>query len=107
MCTPASWIPASWLPGLTSQIRRSSASVGANIAEGYGLGSTGNYLRHLKIAVGSLAETEYHIELSHDLAYISDQDYARLSELIREAGYLLSRLKAAIERNTHQKPQKS
>ena len=92
--------------GLTSQIRRSSASVGANIAEGYGLGSAGNYLRHLKIAVGSLAETEYHIELAHDLAYISTEDYLRLSELIREVGYLLSRLKTAIEHNTHQKPQK-
>jgi four helix bundle protein len=79
--------------GLTSQIRRSSASVGTNIAEGYALGSAPNYLRHLKITTGSLAETEYHIELAHDLAYISDQDYAQLSDLIREAGYLLSRLK--------------
>jgi four helix bundle protein len=90
--------------GLTSQIRRSAASVGANIAEGYALGTAPNYLRHLNIAVGSLAETEYHIELAHDLGYVSDEDYAQLSELTREVGYLLSRLKAAIERNTHQKP---
>ncbi len=101
--------------GLTSQIRRTAASVGANIAEGYALGSSANYLRHLNIAIGSLAETEYHIELAHDLCYLSDGDHTQLCDLTSEVGYLLSRLKAAIERNTHlvpplpqvpQKPQK-
>lgn len=91
--------------GLTSQIRRSAGSVGANIAEGYALGSSSNYLRHLNIAVGSLAETEYHLELAHDLTYISDTDYAQLSALTNEVGYLLSRLKASIARNLHQEPQ--
>lgn len=92
--------------GLTSQIRRSAASVGANIAEGYALGSTANYLRHLSIAVGSLAETEYHLELAHDLSYLIDEDYSRLCTLLNEIGYLLSRLKASIERKSHQTPQK-
>ncbi|NJC96509.1 MAG: hypothetical protein C3F07_07895 [Anaerolineales bacterium] len=40
--------------GLTSQMRRSTVSVEANIAEGYALGSGPNYLRHLKISVGHL-----------------------------------------------------
>ena len=98
--------PRHELFGLTSQIRHSSASVGANIAEGYALGSSANYLRHLNIAVGSLAETEYHLELAHDLFYLIDEDYVQLCNLAGEVGYLLSRLKASIERNTPQIPQK-
>jgi len=98
--------PRNELFGLTSQIRRSAASVGANIAEGYALGSSANYLRHLNIAIGSLAETEYHLELAHDLSFLVNDDYVQLCNLTNEVGYLLSRLKASIERNTHQEPQK-
>jgi four helix bundle protein len=93
--------PRHELFGLTNQIRRSATSIGANIAEGYALGSSANYLRHLNIAVGSLAETEYHLELAHDLGYLADADYDRLTDLTREVGYLLSRLKASIARNIH------
>jgi four helix bundle protein len=98
--------PRTEIFGLTSQVRRSASSVAANIAEGYALGSSANYLRHLNIAVGSLAETEYHLELAHDLCYLTDGDYVELCGLANEVGYLLSRLKASIERNTHQVPQK-
>ncbi len=90
--------------GLTSQIRRSAVSVEANIAEGYALGTSPNYLRHLNIAVGSLAETESHIEIAHDLGYIPDATYEKLTDKAREVGYLLSRLKTSIEQNRHQKP---
>jgi four helix bundle protein len=96
--------PRHELFGLTSQIRRSAASIGANIAEGYALGSSANYFRHLNISVGSLAETEYHLELAHDLGYPPDIDYTQLIDLASEVGYLISRLKASIERNTNQKP---
>lgn len=85
--------------GLTSQIRRSAVSVEANIAEGYALGTGPNYLRHLNISVGSLAETESHIEIAHDLGYLSDVSYEKLTEKAREVGYLLSRLKSSIESN--------
>jgi four helix bundle protein len=90
--------------GLTSQIRRSAVSVGANIAEGYALGTAPNYLRHLNISVGSLAETESHLEIAHDLEYLSDATYASLTEKAQEVGYLLSRLKTSIQNNTHHKP---
>ncbi len=90
--------------GLTSQIRRASVSVESNIAEGNALGTAPNYLRHLNISVGSLAETECQTEIAHDLHYLEDKDYAHLTELARETGYLLSRLKAGIERNTSKKP---
>lgn len=49
------------LYGLTSQIRRAATSVAANIAEGYGRDSTGNYQQFLRVAQGSLKEFETHL----------------------------------------------
>lgn len=40
--------------GLTSQIRRSSTSIAANIAEGHGRENTGSFIQFLRMAQGSL-----------------------------------------------------
>ncbi|HTV68925.1 MAG TPA: four helix bundle protein [Rhizobiaceae bacterium] len=53
--------PNSEMYGLTSQIRRSSTSISANIAEGYGRDSRGAYVQFLRIAQGSLKELETHL----------------------------------------------
>ncbi len=50
--------------GLTSQIRRSAASVAANIAEGHGLENTRSFIHQLRIAQGSLKELETHLLLA-------------------------------------------
>jgi four helix bundle protein len=50
--------PADERYGMISQIRRSAASVPANIAEGYGRESPGAYAQHLRVAQGSLKEFE-------------------------------------------------
>ena len=42
--------------GLTSQMRRCSASLGANIAEGYGKKGNGEFQRFLQIASGSASD---------------------------------------------------
>jgi four helix bundle protein len=56
--------PKEELYGMTSQIRRSAASVAANIAEGYGRRTRGEYIQFLYIAQGSLKELETHLLLS-------------------------------------------
>ena len=50
--------------GLSSQIKRSASSVPANIAEGYGVENTRAFIRHLRIAQGSLKELETHLLLA-------------------------------------------
>ncbi len=50
--------------GLTSQIRRSAASVPANVAEGHGRENTGSFIQYLRIAQGLLKELETHLILA-------------------------------------------
>ena len=68
--------------GLTSQVRRASYSVPANISEGSGRDSNKDYLRFLFIALASLKETEYFLLLARDLEYLPQEDYDRLSETV-------------------------
>jgi len=71
--------PPEELYGLTSQLRRSAASVGANIAEGCGRRSDGEMARFLQIARGSASETEYHVLLARDLRYLREEECRELS----------------------------
>jgi four helix bundle protein len=53
-------LPRLELYGLTSQIRRSAAAIGANIAEGCGKRGNAEFQRYLQIAAGSASELDYH-----------------------------------------------
>ncbi len=65
--------------GLTSQMRRCSASIGANIAEGTCRKGDIEFGRFLQIAMGSASELEYHLLLAKDLDLLKDADYERLA----------------------------
>ncbi len=78
--------PKEELFGLTSQIRRASSSVTANIAEGYGRFHEKDRARFYLQARGSNTELQNHIILAHDLKYITDGDYEELKRDIFE-GY--------------------
>lgn len=64
--------PKQELFGLTGQIRRATASIAANIAEGCGKRGNGEFQRFLNIATGSASELEYHLLLAHDLHFLND-----------------------------------
>ncbi len=64
--------------GLTSQMRRSAASVPTNIAEGCGRNTSGDLSRYLSIALGSASELEYQLLLAKDLGFMGDSDYEDL-----------------------------
>jgi four helix bundle protein len=78
--------------GLTSQIRRAAISIPSNIAEGFGRQSTGDYLRFLNIAVGSLFEVQTQIEIALNLEFIGEADFEIIFEKSREIDRMLSSL---------------
>jgi four helix bundle protein len=84
--------------GLTSQIRRSCASIPANIAEGYGRESAGAYAQQLKVAQGSLKEFETHVELAHRVGLIDETTVSNVLKSAEEIGKMLRSLIRAIER---------
>jgi len=90
--------PREEMYGLTSQMRRASASIGANIAEGSCRRGDIDFARFLQIAAGSASELEYHLLLAHDLNLLQKPDYERLSgksvEVKRMLASLMQRLRA-------------
>ena len=70
--------------GLTAQLRRAAASIGANLAEGCGRHTDNEMSRFLKITLGSASELDYHLLLARDLEWLASEDYEYAEkELIR------------------------
>ena len=78
--------------GLTSQIRRASVSIGANIAEGCCRKGDCELGRFLQIAMGSASELEYESLLANDLGILQPPDYLRLSSEVVEIKRMLAAL---------------
>ena len=76
--------------GLISQIRRSCASIPANIAEGCGKQSDADFKRFIQIAMGSACELEYHLLLSKDLAFLKNNTFEDLTKRLIEIKKMLS-----------------
>jgi four helix bundle protein len=78
--------------GLTSQMRRSCASIPADLAEGCGRRSDGEMGRFVQIAMGSGAELSYHFRLARDLEFLTNGEYVRLDTELSEIMRMLSSL---------------
>ena len=78
--------------GFTSQIRRASASIAANIAEGHGRENSGSFVQFLRIAQGSLKETETHLLLSERVGLLKADQLAPAMKACDEIGRMLRSL---------------
>ncbi|GAB4361836.1 MAG: four helix bundle protein [Oricola sp.] len=87
--------PESELYGLTGQIRRASASIPANIAEGHGRESTGSFIQHSRIAQGSLKELETHLILAGRLGFLDEK---RSRDLLAKADEIGRMVRSMIRR---------
>ena len=86
--------------GLTSQIRRASSSIPANIAEGCGREGSVEFGRFLQIAMGSAYELEYHVLLAHELNYLNDANYEEINSQISEVRKMLKAFKDKLKVNS-------
>ena len=85
-------IPQSEMYGLISQIRRAAVSIPANIAEGHGRKTLGEYVQHLSIANGSLKELETHLLIAGRLHYVKDDEIIPALKGCSEIGRMLASL---------------
>lgn len=90
--------PKEELFGLTSQMRRSSASVPTNIAEGCGRDGDAELKRFLSVALGSACELDYQLLLASELGYLTTRDAEELRRLslrlCRQIGAFIQKLKS-------------
>jgi four helix bundle protein len=89
--------PKDELFGIVSQMRRASSSVPANIVEGNARRSSKEFAQFLVQARGSLSETQYFLELSKDLQYISVIEYESLTNLSIEVAKMLNSLLTKVK----------
>ncbi len=82
--------------GLVIQLRRGSVSVASNIAEGHARASTREYLHHVSIALGSLAELETQLIIAERLGYVDENALRPILSKADEVGKMLRGLQKSL-----------
>ncbi len=90
--------PRDEIYGLTSQMRRASASIGANIAEGCGRRTDPELNRFVQIARGSANELEYHLILAKDLGFLTAEEFKDMESKTLEIQRMLASLAQSVRR---------
>ena len=83
--------------GVTSQMRRASASIAANIAEACGRLGKGDFSRFLSNAMRSASEVEYFLVLSRDLKLLPPEAYLQCNRDVVEVKRMLAALITKVE----------
>lgn len=89
--------PREELYGITSQLRRASVSIPANIAEGQGRLNKKEFIQFLGIARGSNCEVQTLLEVAHDLGLGDDKILREAHSLSQEVGKMLFRFIASLK----------
>ena len=92
--------PREEMYGMTAQIRRASASIPANIAEGYGRDQTGGFIQFLRIAQGSTREVETHLILAGRVGLLKSDPLSGLLDECERIGKMIRSLIRSLEART-------
>lgn len=98
-------LPRSEIFGLQAQMRRSSVSVAANIAEGSGRSGRPELIQFLNVALGSASELQYHLLLARDLGFLEMSPYDSMTQRVVEVKRMLTGLIQRV-RAEHQRSAK-
>jgi len=90
--------------GLTSQLRRSSVSVSANIAEGSSRSSSVDFNRFIEIAYGSLLESVSELRIAQRQKFVGDTPFETTYKQAEELAKMLSGLRRTIKPSVKSKP---
>lgn len=82
--------------GLISQMQRAVVSVPANIAEGCGRDSTKDFLRHLSIARGSLAEVSTFLVIIRRRGFATSLEMDEINAQLDKVGRLTAGLRRSL-----------
>jgi len=93
-------MPADERFGLTAQMRRAAVSVPANIAEGQGRRTRGEFLNHLSAAHGSVRELETHTIIAGRLEFLDQSAVTAILAGAAEVGRLVTGLANALNRQS-------
>ena len=83
--------------GLISQIQRATVSVPANIAEGQARQYAKEFIHHLSIAQGSLAEVETYIQLAERLGYVSEEQVQGILNYTDQVARMIAGLQKSLK----------
>jgi len=89
--------PKEELFGLTSQIRRSAVSIPSNFAEGFGKKGNNEFVRFVRIAIGSLYECQTQLEIAKNIEYLKSENFEFLYNQSKEIEALLRGLEKKLE----------
>jgi four helix bundle protein len=92
-----STFPKSELFSLTNQVRRSAASIPANISEGAARGKPKEFIRYLRIFHGSLSELDTHIDLAYRLNYLDGDTFLNINIKMKKISAQISGLIRSLE----------
>ena len=92
--------PKSETFGLSGQLQRAAVSIAANVAEGRSRQHTKEFLQHLSIAYGSLAELETHLQIAERLNYIDSNRSKQLLDKASTIGRMLNGLRKSLKQKT-------
>ena len=83
---------------LAGQMQRAAVSIMANLAEGFDREGSTEFHRFVSISRASCSELLSHAYLAHDIGYIGDVEFERISSVIGEVSRLVRALRASLER---------
>ncbi len=88
--------PKSELYGLTNQMRRAAVSVPSNVAEGSERQHTPEFIQHVSISCGSIAELDTQVEIARRLQFVDEQQVQRFYAQADEVGRMLNSLRRSL-----------
>ena len=99
--------PKEEIYGVTKQLRRAAASIGANLAEGCGRRTSTELARFVRIAMGSASELDYHLLLSHDLGFMNGGDFTRTAKQFTEVRKMLTSFLSSVEKQIERRVERN